>query len=373
MKSFIFSFLVFGLFISGCSTKNENVEKKQSSVEDIDVKKEKKNRMEPVPFSQIDGFFEDDLDHALDVFKKDCKKSKRFEQFRKVCEKSEHETDGRRFFISNFQPFKLYDNDSNNKGTITGYYEPLLYGSLKKTSRYKYPVYKTPKDLLISNSSSLEGYKSRGKQKNGKIVPYDTREEIENNPNNPNYQVLAYVDDKVDLFFLQVQGSGKIQLDDGRIINVGYAEQNGRKYFGVGKYLLDEGYITKEEMSAQSMKKFFDENPSKVDEILNLNESYIFFKISNKDAIGALGSVLTAKRNLAVDRTYIPLGTPVFLNTTNPVSKEPINQLMVAADVGGAIKGEIRADFFWGFGPDAFEYAGRMKEKGKMYVLMPEY
>ena len=373
MKKLIFTSLTFVLFITGCSTKEENIEVKEVVVEKTQTpQKIAQNRMEPVSFSQIEGFFQDDLEHALEVFKKDCKKSKRFEKFKEVCKKAEFETDGRKFFIVNFQPFKLYDSYSNDEGTITGYYEPLLYGSLKQTNKYKYPVYKIPKDLIISNNSELEGYKSRGKYKNGKVVPYDTREEIENNPNNPNYQVIAYVDDKVDLFFLQVQGSGKIKLENGKIINVGYAEQNGRKYNGVGSYMLSQGYLTKEEMSAQNMKKFFDENPSKVDEILNLNESYIFFKISNQDAIGSLGSVLTAKRNLAVDRTYIPLGTPVFLNTKNPVTKEPINQLMVAADVGGAIKGEIRADFFWGFGPEAFEYAGKMKEKGKMYVFLPK-
>lgn len=372
MKKLIFISLALVLFITGCSTKENSIQKEEIVEQTQLEKKEQKNRMEPASFHDIDGFFEDDLDYALSVFKKDCMRSKRFEQFEEICKKAELEKDGRKFFIVNFQPYKLYDSYSNDEGTITGYYEPLLYGSLKKTKRYKYPVYKKPKDLIISNNSSLEGYKSRGKYKNGKIVPYDTRQEIENNPNNPNYQVIAYVDDKVDLFFLQVQGSGKIKLDNGQLINVGYSEQNGRKYSGVGTYMLNQGYLTKEELSAQSMKNFFNENPSKVDEILNLNESYIFFKISNKDAIGSLGSVLTARRNLAVDRSFIPLGTPVFLNTKNPVTKEPLNQLMVAADVGGAIKGEIRADFFWGFGEDAFEYAGRMKEKGKMYVFLPK-
>ena len=119
-------------------------------------------------------------------------------------------------------------------------------------------------------------------------------------------------------------------------------------------------------------KEYFEKNPSKLDEVLNQNESYVFFKLSNQGATGSLGSLLTAERNLAVDRSVIPLGAPVFLNTKNPVSKIPINRLMVAADVGGAIKGDIRADFFWGFGENALEYAGRMKEKGKMYVLMPK-
>ena len=371
MKNLILISLFCLFFISGCANKDELKKIEITEKNDIE-KKETSNRMELADFYDIEGFFEDNLDYALDVFKKDCKRSKRYDLFKDICYKAQFETDGRKFFIINFQPYKLYDSNSSDEGIITGYYEPLLYGSLKKTKKYKYPIYKVPKNLIFSDDPNLKDYKLRGKIVNNKIVPYDTRKEIESNPNNSNLEAIAYVDDKYDLFSLHIQGSGKIQLENGKILNVGYAEQNGRKYFGIGSYMLKEGYINKEEMSAQSMKNFFDKNPSKVDEILNLNESYIFFKVSNKDAIGALGSVLTAKRNLAVDKAYIPLGTPVFLNTKNPITKQSINQLMVAADVGGAIKGEIRADFFWGFGPEAFDYAGRMKEKGKMYILMPK-
>lgn len=362
MKNLFFLVLLTTIFFTACSTKQQIPKK----VED------EKSKMVSTSFNDIEGFFEDDLDHALNVFKKDCLKAKRFELFREVCEKAESETDGRDFFTSNFQPYKLYDRESRDEGTITGYYEPLLYGSLKKTKRYKYPVYKMPKNLVISDDENVKGFKSIGKVVNNKVVPYDTREQIENNPNNPNYQVLAYVDNKFDLSLMHIQGSGKIKLDTGRIINVGYAGQNGRKFTGMGTYMLNMGYISKDELSIQTIKEFFDKNPSKLDEVLNKNESYVFFKLSNQGATGSLGSLLTAERNLAVDRSVIPLGAPVFLNTKNPVSKIPINRLMVAADVGGAIKGDIRADFFWGFGDEAFEYAGRMKEKGKMYVLMPK-
>jgi membrane-bound lytic murein transglycosylase A len=331
--------------------------------------------MQAVTFNDIDGFYRDDLNHALEVFKKDCKKSKKNELFMNVCHKAEYETDGYKFFTINFQPYKLLDSNSSDEGTITGYYEPLLYGSLQKNKRYKYPVYKTPKDMMIVDFVSaypeLKTYKLRGKLVDNRVIPYDSREEIEKNPNK-NLEVIAYVDNKFDLFLLHVQGSGKILLDNGELINVGYAEQNGRKFKGIGTYMLNRGYITKDELSAQGMKKYIDKNPSKADEILNQNESYVFFKKSNQGATGALGSVLTAKRNLAVDRSVIPLGMPVFLSTKNPVDKKPINQLMVAADVGGAIKGDIRADFFWGYGEDAFAYAGKMKEKGKMYILMPK-
>ncbi len=376
MKSLIFISLSILFLFSGCATKEEIIPIEEKVQETPSEKTaESTRRMEAVGFNDLEGFYRDDLDHALNVFRKDCKASRKNELFREVCQKAEYETDGKRFFTVNFQPYKLLDKNSSDEGIITGYYEPLLYGSLEKNSRYKYPVYKTPKDMMLVDFTSaypeLKTYKLRGKLVGNSVVPYDSREEIENNPSK-NLEVIAYVDNKFDLFLLHVQGSGKILLNNGNLINVGYAEQNGRKFKGVGNYMLSKGYIGKDELSAQGMKRFLDSNPSKVDEVLNQNESYVFFRKSNQGATGSLGTQLTAKRNLAVDRSVIPLGMPVFLSTKNPVDKNPINQLMVAADVGGAIKGDIRADFFWGYGEDAFAYAGRMKEKGKMYVLMPK-
>ena len=376
MKNLILIILVIFL-ATGCSKKQEQIPQAPIVEKDKEVVIEEQNEnlengMQKVSFLEIDGFFDDDLNHALEVFKKDCKKSKKYDEFRNVCKKAEFEKDGRKFFMLNFEPYKLFDSKAKDEGTITGYYEPLLYGSLKKSARYKYPIYKTPKNLIITDRLNSNGSK-RGKIVKNKIVPYDTREQIEKNPKNKNLEPIAYVDDKFDLFFLHIQGSGKIKLDTGEIINVGYAEQNGWPYLSIGSYLIEKNYITKDEMSVQAMKDFFKANPKIMDEVFNSNPSYIFFRVSPNGATGALNTVLTAKRNLAVDRSYIPLGMPVFLSTKNPVTKEPLNQLMVAADVGGAIKGEIRADFFWGFGDDAFHYAGRMKEKGKMYILKPKY
>ena len=375
MKNIIFLILTIFL-ITSCSKKQEQIPQapaieKTKEIAENEVEENIENGMKKVSFLEIDGFFEDDLNHALEVFKKDCKKSKRYDEFKTVCKKAEFEKDGRKFFISNFEPFKLFDNSLRDEGTITGYYEPLLYGSLKKSARYKYPVYYTPKNLILAKKENSNGSK-RGKVVKGKVVPYDTREEIEKNPKNPNLVPIAYVDDEFDLFFLHIQGSGKIKLDTGELINIGYAEQNGWPYYSIGSYLIEKNYITKDEMSVQAMKEFFKANPKIMKDVFNSNPSYVFFRITENGATGALNTTLTAKRNLAVDRSYIPLGMPVFLSTKNPVSKEPINQLMVAADVGGAIKGEIRADFFWGFGDNAFEYAGRMKEKGKMFILMPK-
>jgi membrane-bound lytic murein transglycosylase A len=365
-------FFITTLFFTGCSMKEEIAPKEEKIVTPV---KPSTENMKAIGFNEIDGFFKDDLNHALEVFKKDCKKSKKNELFKDVCQKAEFESDGKKFFTLNFQPYKLLDDNFSDEGLITGYYEPLLFGSFRKTNRYKYPLYKTPKDMYIVDFTSiypdLKTYKLRGKLVENKVIPYDSRKEIESNPSKE-LEPIVYVDNKVDAFLLHVQGSGKVLLDTGELINIGYAEQNGRKFKGIGMYMLNKGYITKDELSAQGMKRFLDKNPSKADEVLNQNESYVFFQKSNQGATGSLGTPLTAKRNIAVDRSVIPLGMPVFLSTTNPLDKKPINQLMVAADVGGAIKGKVRADFFWGFGDSAFEYAGRMKEKGKMYILMPK-
>lgn len=162
-----------------------------------------------------------------------------------------------KIFITNFQPHKLIDSKSSDEGIITGYYEPLLYGSLTKTKKYKYPIYKIPKDLILSDDENLKDFKSRGKIVGNKIVPYDTRKQIESNPNNPNLEAIAYVDDKYDLFSLHIQGSGKIQLENGKIINVGYAQQNGWPFRGIGTYMLEKGYVSRNELSIQGMKKIF--------------------------------------------------------------------------------------------------------------------
>ncbi|AXX93516.1 peptidoglycan N-acetylmuramoylhydrolase [Malaciobacter molluscorum LMG 25693] len=334
-----------------------------------------KASLEKVNFYDIENFYNDDFDFALKTFQKACKKSKRFSLFEDVCEESLKAKNGRDFFISNFQPYKLIDKNGKDEGIITGYYEPLLNGSLTKDEKYKYPIYKTPKDMVMVDLSSiypeLKKYRLRGKLEGNKVVPYDSRAVLDKK-DNQNLEPICYVDDKFELFLLHIQGSGKVKLTNGDIINVGYANQNGRRYTSVGKYMLKKGYLKPNNASIQGMKAFFDKNPDKVDDILNHNESYVFFRKANQGATGALGVELTAKRNLAVDRNYIPLGMPVFLSTSNPITKEQINKLMVAADTGGAIKGEIRADFFWGYGDKAFKYAGKMKEKGTLYILIPK-
>lgn len=363
-KIFLFFVSVFLLLlITGCTPKYE-------SFDNIS-----KAKLQAVDFDEIEGFYEDNLDIALSVFQKDCKRAQRYKMFKNVCEKSKVAQDAESFFTSNFTAYKLRAQNGKDEGIITGYYEPLLYGSLKKTKKYKYPVYKTPKDLIIVDLTdaypSLKKYRLRGQIKGNRLIPYNARKDM---IKKKDLEVICYVDSKTDLYFLEIQGSGKVQLDTGKIINVGFANQNGQQYKSIGKYMINKGYIggkSNYKASIQGMKRWFTDNPNKVDEVLNINPSYVFFNKTSHGAMGSLGTELTEKRNLAVDRNYIPLGMPVFINTKNPLTRKDINQLMVAADTGGAIKGEIRADFFWGYSKEAEKYAGRMKEKGSLIILIP--
>lgn len=358
----LFIFVVLSTFFIGCSQKIEKI----PNISKANIQK--------VEWSELKGFETDDLKLAFNVFQKDCVSSKKYKNLRDVCEKSINTNNSKEFFKTNFTPYKLLSDDYSDTGLITGYYEPLLFGSLTKTDKYKYPIYSVPKNLLTIDFGKiypeLKKYRLRAKLVGNKIVPYDSRENLEKS-NKEHLEPICFVDDKIDLFFLQIQGSGKVQLENGNIINIGYAQQNGRKYYPIGKKLIELGMIKKEDMSLQAIRKWLNENPNKIDEILNLNESYVFFIKNEKSATGSLGTQLVANRNLAVDRDFIPLGFPVFINTTNPIDKKEINRLMIAGDTGGAIKGEIRADFFFGNGTKAEELAGKMKQSGKLYIFIP--
>lgn len=351
------------LLITGCSQRESSLE----TLPKITQAKVKK-----VELKDIKGFYEDDLSLAFEVFKKDCKRAKRYELFKNVCEKAESFLNPSQFFSENFTAYELHNDNGTKEGLITGYYEPLLFGSRTKNEKYKYAIYKTPDDMLMidlgDSYPELKKYRLRGKLVDGKIISYDDRSKLNKRDD---LEAICYVDDEIDLFFLQIQGSGKVELDSGETINVGYSNQNGHKYFAIGRALLKEGVLEKTGASLQGIKRYLKENPSRVEEILNKNKSYIFFVERKVSATGALGTQLVAGRNLAVDRRYIPLGIPVFINTKNSVSQEKINRLMVAADVGGAIKGEIRADFYFGNGEDAELWAGGMKEKGTLTILVP--
>ncbi len=292
----------------------------------------------------------------------------------------------RAFFEEHFIPYEVVAADGRTEGTITGYYEPLLRGSREKSPRFAVPLYATPDDLLAIELADLypelKDKRLRGRIDGRRVVPYWTRADIENGKAPVAGKVLVWVDDPVEAFFLQIQGSGRVQLEDGGLLRVGYADQNGHPYRSIGRVLIDRGDIPADRASMQGIREWGRRNPDKLPALLDENPSYVFFRevprapvgsLEEKidGPIGTLGVPLLAGRTIAVDTRSIPLGAPVYLATTFPLSTRPLERLTMAQDTGGAIRGAVRADFFWGFGDDAGREAGRMKQAGRMWLLWP--
>ncbi len=334
-------------------------------------------------WSALPGWTQDDLYPAWQAFVHSCTVLHKQSLWKEPCEaasalqKPTHAV-LRKFFESYFTPYQVINADKSEEGLVTGYYEPLLKGSRKPSKRYRYPIYTAPSDLLTIDLGAtypeLKDLRLRGRIEGRKIVPYYTRTDIMTNPALLNGHAFLWVEDEIELFFLHVQGSGRIVFDNGEVMKIGYADQNGHPYNSIGKVLVQRGEMALENASMQGIKQWGQKNPNKLPELLQQNPRYVFFRELPADSsgpIGALGVPLTAGRSVAIDQLSIPQGAPVFLATTWPNSQKPLNRLMVAQDVGSAIKGGIRADFFWGFGQEAGNQAGKMKQAGKMWVLMP--
>ncbi len=337
-----------------------------------------------VPWQQVDGWQQANPGPALETFLNSCSAVSSRSMWQAVCTEAAavDPKDGaavRRFFEARFSPYQVRNPDGSDTGLITGYYAPELRGSRTRTKKYAYPLYGVPDDLLVIDLSSvypeLGDYRLRGRVVGRRVVPYWDRAQIDGKKAPLKGQELFWVEDPVELFFLQVQGSGRIVLDDGEKVMVSYADQNGRPYRSIGKTLLDRGDMTRDQMSLQNIEAWARKNPDSVRQLLDENPSYVFFRKLEPGVIsppGALGVPLTPGRSLAVDPRTIPLGAPVFISTTRPCSSECLRRLMVAQDTGGAIKGAVRADFFWGLGDEAGELAGRMKQKGRLWVFLPK-
>jgi membrane-bound lytic murein transglycosylase A len=283
------------------------------------------------------------------------------------------EAAARRFFEATFTPYSLA-GDAGDTGLVTGYYEPILAGSRTRSERYRYPIHGVPEDLVVVDLASVapetRNVRLRGRVEGRRIVPYYSRAEIEARGNAP---VIAWAADPVELFFLQIQGSGQLQLESGERIRVGFAEQNGHPYRSLGRHLVERGELALEQASMQGIKAWAAANPQKLQDALNFNASYVFFRevADPRGPFGALNVPLVPQYSLAVDRRHVPLGAPVFLATTYPLSEQPLQRLMAAHDTGGAIRGVVRADFYWGTGDEAGAAAGRMRQQGRMWLLWP--
>jgi membrane-bound lytic murein transglycosylase A len=283
------------------------------------------------------------------------------------------------YFQQYFNVYKTSNIDGTDSGMITGYYEPLLKGSRTKSAQYPYPLYMPPLDMVTVELSSLYPelkYKRvRGRLIGNKLVPYYNRAEIEADSSPISGREFIYIDDIIDVFFLQIQGSGLVQLDSGEQVHVGYADQNGQNYHSIGRLLIERGELTASNASMQGIKNWARNNLPKLRELLNSNPSYVFFRelpAGLPGPLGALGVPILAESVIAVDPRFVPLGAPVFLSTTQPNSNQPLQRMVMAQDTGGAIKGGVRADFFWGAGFEAGAKAGAMKQSGKLWVFLPK-
>jgi len=333
-------------------------------------------------YSDLPGWADDTLSTAFQAFLNQCTSLQRQAIWRPACSSATaiNATDDaaiRAWFEAQLRPWQLVNPDGNRSGLITGYYEPILRGSRARKAPYTTPVFGVPEDLIVVDLGELypelKHMRLRGRIEGRKLVPYYSRaewtaQEVAHPP-------MLWVDDPIDFFFMQIQGSGQIELSDGSRIRLNYADQNGHPYRSIGRWLIDKGELKAEQASMQGIKNWARANPKRLQELLNQNPSLVFFrelKAEGSGPQGAMGLPLTPERSIAVDPRTTPLGAPVWLATTQPNSDQPLQRLMLAQDTGGAIRGPVRADFYWGSGPTAGNQAGKMKQNGRMWVLLPK-
>ncbi|RUR19292.1 hypothetical protein ELY21_05280 [Legionella sp. km535] len=286
------------------------------------------------------------------------------------------------FFQKWFSPVEFYDGEPV-KGLFTGYYMPLLKGSYKKSDEFSVPLYELPSNLMTIDLglfiSHMKNRKLVGRISGNKMVPFYTREEINKGAIKDTAKVLLWIQSPIDRLFLEIQGSGIVELEDGSRVFVGYDGQNGAPYTAIAGVLIKKGIMTKHNASMQAIKRYLEAHPKEMDKILNKNKSFVFFrKLSLDGALGSQGVALTPGYSLAIDREWIPMGAPLWLSTTRPDSKDPnvnkpMQRLMIAQDTGGAIRGKVRGDVFWGGGEKATLIAGHMKNEGHYWLLLPRH
>ena len=357
--------------------------------------------LQPVTFADLPGWNEDDPTAALGAFRVSCgpllrqdpakgmggagggagKVSDWQAACRAAAATALDAESARTFFAATFLPYRATNNGEPD-GLFTGYYEPLLQGSRTPSGPYRHPLLKRPGDLVSVDlgqfDPELQGRRIAGRVDRGKLVPYPDRAAIEGGALAGQQHELLWVDDPVEKFFMEIQGSGQVRLTDGTTLRVGYADQNGRPYRAIGKDMVQAGVIPKDQVSMQAIRDWLQAHPDQAPAMMAKNPSYVFFRelpdlAAASGPLGAQGVPLTPGRSLAIDRKFLPLGAPAWLDTTAPFAtgERPLQRLMVTQDTGGAIRGPVRGDLFWGSGAAAEQVAGHMKSKGRLYLLLP--
>lgn len=345
--------------------------------------------LKPAVWEEVDGLQLDNLSLAWPAWMQSCSTLINKPVWKNACsaasqlnEQTAKKPDSNQvqsYFKQYFSVYKTSNADGSDTGMITGYYEPMLKGSRTKSAQFPNPLFAPPADMITVELDSLfpelKFKRVRGRLVGNKLVPYYNRAEIETEASPLKGREFIYIDDIIDVFFLQIQGSGLVQLESGEQVHVGYADQNGHPYNSIGRLLVERGELTLAQASMQGIKNWARNNLAKLRDLLNSNPSYVFFRelpAGLPGPLGALGVPILGERSVAVDPKFIPLGAPIFLSTTEPNSTKPLKRMMMAQDTGGAIKGGVRADFFWGAGPDAGAKAGAMKQSGKIWVFLPK-
>ena len=278
------------------------------------------------------------------------------------------------FFERYFQPYAVTDG-ARSEALFTGYYEPEVQGAPRRGGRFQTPILARPNDLTQAPAGSQGGI-TVGRISDGRLVPYYDRAQIQAGALANRGLELFWLADPADAFFLQVQGSGRISLPNRGIVRVGYAGRNGLPYVPIGRLLVERGEIPADQVSMQTIRAWLAAHPDKAQALMNENPSYVFFRVlpgvlPNEGAPGAFGVPLTPGRSLAVDPQMLPLGVPVYIATTDPLTSTALDRLTLAQDTGSAIKGPLRGDLFFGWGQEAEDRAGKMRQPGRAWLLLP--
>jgi membrane-bound lytic murein transglycosylase A len=347
-----------------------------------------------VDFRALKGWDADDPSQALPALKRSCERlmrqgddaivgpngiAGRVRDWRAPCSQIAVLTrstppEMRRILEAHFRPWALEDGSD---GLFTGYYEPELNGSRRPAPSYSAPLYRRPPDLVMVElgefRADYRGQRIAGKVVNGQLRPYASRAEIDAGALNGKNLEFLWLSDPIDAFFLAIQGSGRVKLTDGSITRVGYEAQNGHAYFAIGRELVRRGVMSADQVSMQSIRAWLAANPKEAPAVLATNPSYIFFReITGDGPIGSQGVVLTPGRSIAIDPTHAPMGAPIWLEADDASALiGSFQRLMVAQDTGGAIKGAVRGDVFWGSGAEPGERAGVMKARGRWFIFLP--
>ncbi|MFT4059959.1 MAG: murein transglycosylase A [Legionella sp.] len=356
----------------------------------------------PVTFSQLPGWQSVNLTKSFAAFQISCRAfmnqnpeqmvgtndiNLQVKDWQPACSvaltmNSVTENTAKAFFQEWFHPVEFFDKNTG-PGLFTGYYVPSIKGSYKKTKEFSVPLYETPNDLIVSDLgmffNDLKNRSIVGHLVKHKLVPYYSRAQINHGALKGKARVLVWINNPVDRLFLEIQGSGMIELENKKNLYIGYDSQNGLPYTAIAGVLIKQGVMTKDNASMQAIKRYLTGHPEQMDKVINQNQSFVFFrKMDEGVALGSQGVSLTPGYSLAIDKQWIPMGIPLWLNTSRPDSTNPdknksMQRLMIAQDTGGAIRGKIRGDVFWGGGERATMIAGHMKNPGKYWLLLPKH